>query len=132
MNRVAIAGAVLVGSAALVALGYWAGQRSENEEASRYLFDVASHMALSCANEHIVALTDFREGRTDEAIRGLELLVAAKLANLEFKRISDTTIAKKSVNDLKVPLNAYQAKFKSPILDPKTNPRLSNLVGAGQ
>jgi hypothetical protein len=89
-------------------------------------------MALSCANEHIVALTDFREGRTDDAIRGLELLVATKLGNLELRRIPDTAIAKKSFDDLQGPLKAYQAKFKSPILDPKTNPRLTNLLGAGQ
>jgi hypothetical protein len=132
MKRIVFAGAVLVGSAALTSLGYWAGRRTESQEASRYLFDVTSHMALSCANEHIVALTDFREGRTDDAVRGLELLVATKLGNLELNRISDTTIAKKSFNDLREPLKVYQAKFKSPVLDPKTNPRLTNLLGAGQ
>jgi hypothetical protein len=132
MNRIAIAGAVLIGSAVLVAIGYWAGQRTANEGASRYLFDVTSHMALSCANEHIVALTDFREGRTDDAVRGLELLVAAKLGNLELRKISDTAIAKKSFGDLQGPLKVYQAKFKSPILDPKTNPRLTNILGGAQ
>lgn len=132
MSRIAIASALLVGGVALVALGYWAGQRKEEREASRYLFDVTSHLALSCANEHIVALTDFREGKGDDAIRGLELLTAAKLANLDASRISDTTIAKKSLGELRGPFNAYQAKFKSPILDPKANPRLATLWGAGQ
>jgi hypothetical protein len=132
MNRIAIAGAVLVGGVALVGLGYWMGQRTEERDASRYLFDVTSHMALSCANEHIVALTGFREGKADDAIRGLELLAAAKLESLDANRISDTTIAKKSFTELRGPLNLYQAKFKSPVLDPTTNPRLSNLLGAGR
>jgi hypothetical protein len=132
MNRVAIAGAALIGAAGLLAIGYWAGTRAEEREGSRYLYDVTSHMALSCANEHLVALIDFREGRTDEGVRGLELLVATKLANLESKRIADTTIAQKSFADLQAPLNAYQAKFKSPVLDPKTNPRLNKLLGTGQ
>jgi hypothetical protein len=132
MNRIASAGAVLVGALALIAVGYWAGQRTEEREASRYLFDVTSHMALSCANEQIVALTDFREGKANDAIRGLELLTAAKLANLEANRISDTTIARKSLGELRGPLSAYQAKFKSPALDPKTNPKLANLLGTGQ
>ena len=132
MNRITIASGVMVGSVALVALGYWAGQRTEAQQASRYMFDVTSHMALSCANEHIVALTDFREGRADEAIRGLELLVAAKLANVDSKRIANTTIAKKSFGELRDPLKVYEAKFKSPILDPKANPGLSNLLDARQ
>jgi len=132
MHRVALAGAALIGATGILAIGYWAGTRAEERQASRYLYDVTSHMALSCADEHLVALMDFREGRTDEGVRGLELLVATKLGNLESKQIADTTIAQKSFADLQVPLTAYQAKFKSPVLDPKTNPRLSKLLGTGQ
>jgi hypothetical protein len=132
MHRIAIAGAALAGSVALLAIGFWAGQRTSNEESSRYLFDVTSHMTLSCANEHIVALTDVREGRTDDAVRGLELLVAARLANLDITRIRETAIAKKSFSDLRGPLSVYQEKFRSPILDAKQNPRLANILGSGQ
>ena len=132
MKRVPIAAAAFIGAAGLLAIDYWAGTRADEREASRYLYDVTSHMALSCANEHIVALMDFREGRTDEGVRGLEQLVATKLANLESRRIADTTIARKSFADLQAPLSAYQAKFKSPVLDPKTNPQLKPLLGTGQ
>jgi|SRR5687767_9293166 hypothetical protein len=132
MTRLAIAGVGLLGAVGIFAFGYWLGTRAEEREASRYLYDVTSHMALSCANEHLVALTDFREGRTEEGVRGLELLVAAKLGNLDSKGIADTTIAKRSFSNLQVPLAAYQAKFKSPLLDPKTNPELVNLLGKGQ
>ena len=129
MKKLAISGAAAVGVAGLLAIGYWAGMRAEARDASRYLYDITSHMALSCANEQLVALMDIRDGRTNQGVRGLELLVAAKLENLEAKRIADTSIARKSFADLKVPLSAYQAKFKSPVLDPKTNPRLNNLLG---
>jgi hypothetical protein len=129
MNQIVIAGAA-IGAAGLLAIGYWAGTRAEEREASRYIYDVTSHMALSCANEHLVALVDFREGRTAEGVRGLEFLVAAKLENLEPKRLAETTIAQKSFADLQGPLAAYQAKFKSSALDPKTNPRLNSLFGA--
>ena len=129
MNRIAISGAAVVGAAGLVAIGYWAGVRAEERESSRYLYDVTSHIALRCANEHLVALMDFREGRTDEGVRGLELLVAARLENLEAAKVADTAIAQKSFSDLQGPLAAYQAKFKSPLLDPRTNPRLSKFFG---
>jgi len=132
MNRIAITAVAVVGAVSLAALGYWTGTKAEERDASRYLYDVTSHMALSCANEHLVALQDFREGRTDEGVRGLELLVAAKLENLDSTRIADTTIARESFARLRAPLTAYQAKFKSPTLDPKTNARLVNLLGTGQ
>ena len=128
MNKVAKAGVALLGAISFLAIGYWAGTRAQEREASRYLYDVTSHMALSCANEHLVALLDFREGRSSQAMHGLELLVAARLENLDARRIADTTIAKKSFADLQIPLAAYQAKFRSPILDPKTNPRLNGLL----
>src|SRR5687767_13664014 len=115
MSRLAIAGAALLGAVGLVALGYWLGARAEEREGSRYLYDVTSHLTLSCANEQLVALMDFREGRTDEGVRGLELLIATKLGNLESSRIANTAIAKKSFSDLQVPLSAYQTKFKSPL-----------------
>ena len=130
MSKVAIAGAVVVGAIGLLAVGFWAGKRVTEEEASRYMYDVTSHLSLRCANEHLVALLDFREGRVEQGVRGLELLVAAKLANLDSAKIAGTAFAEKSFADLQAPLTAYQSKFKSPLLDPKTNPRLNNLLGA--
>ena len=96
MSKVAIAGAVVVGAIGLLAVGFWAGKRVTEEEASRYMYDVTGHLSLRCANEHLVALLDFREGRIEQGIRGLELLVAAKLANLDSAKIAGTAFAEKS------------------------------------
>jgi hypothetical protein len=73
---------------------------------------------------------DLREGRTEDAVRGLELLVAAKLEGIDVARIPDTTVAKKSFDSLRSPLLAYQTKFPATTLDPKKNPRLENVMRA--
>jgi hypothetical protein len=131
MSKLAIrnvsAMAVLV---ALVASAYAYGQWTAKQEAAAYVYDVSTHLALSCTNEHVVALTDLREGKTEDAVRGLELLVAAKLEGMDVARIPSTTVAKKSFESLRAPLVAYQTKFPATNLDPKKNPRLDNVMRA--
>ena len=130
MSKSIIRGLWVVVVVVLVAGAYIYGQRTAKEDASAYLYDVSTHLTLSCTNEHIVALMDLREGRTEDAVRGLELLVAAKLEGIDVARIPNTTVAKKSFDSLRSPLLAYQTKFPATTLDPKKNPRLENVMRA--
>jgi hypothetical protein len=123
-------GLLLLVAMGITAGAYWLGRTSGEREASAYLFDVGTHLTLSCSNEHVVMLTELREGRIDEAIRGLELLVTAKLENIDTTKLPNTTIARKSLDDLRVPLVAYQTKYPATTLDPKKNPRLNSVMQA--
>ena len=130
MSKSVGAGLLVVAAIVLAASAYTFGRRSANLEASAQLFDLSTHLVLSCVNEHVVALTELREGRTEEAIRGLELLVTAKLEQIDVNRIPSTTVAKKSLENLRTPLVAYQTKFPVTTLDSKKNPRLENVMRA--
>lgn len=130
MSKPVIRSFVAVAVIALVASAYAYGQWTAKRDASSYLYDVSTHLALSCTNEHIVALTELREGKTEDAVRGLELLVAAKLEEIDVARIPSTTVAKKSFESLRAPLLAYQTKFPTTTLDSKKNPRLGNALRA--
>ena len=61
-------------------------------------------------------------------MQGSELVVAARLEGIDVARIPDTTFAKKSLEDLRTSLLAYQTKFPTTTLDPKKNPRLDNVM----
>ena len=130
MSKLAIRGLFAVAVVVLVASAYAYGQWTAKQEAAACLYDVSTHLALSCANEHVVALTDLREGKTEDALRGLELLVAAKLEGIDVARLPSTIVAKKSFESLRAPLVAYQTKFATTTLDPKKNPRLDNVMRA--
>jgi hypothetical protein len=121
-------GLLVVTVVALVVAAYAHGRWSAKHETSTYAYDLGTHLTLSCINEHVVALTDIREGRTDDAVRGLELLVTAKLESIDPARIPDTIVAKKSLESLRTPLQAYQKKFPTTTLDAKKNPRLENVM----
>ena len=130
MSKPAIRALLAIAVVIFVASAYAYGQWTAKQEAAAYVYDVGTHLALSCANEHVVALTDLREGKTEDAIRGLELLVAAKLEGIDVARIPGTTVAKKSFENLRAPLGAYQTKYPATTLDPKKNPRLENVMRA--
>ena len=130
MSKSAIRGLLAIVVVVLVASAYAYGQWMAKQEAAAYVYDVTTHLVLSCTNEHVVALTDLREGKTEDAIRGLELLVAAKLEGIDVARIPGTTVAKKSFESLRAPLVAYQTKFPTTTLDPQKNPRLENVIRA--
>jgi len=133
MSKSVVRGLVVVAVIALVASAYAYGRRSANQDASAHLYDVndvSTHLVLSCSNEHVVALTELREGRTEDAIRGLELLVTAKLEQIDVAKIPSTAVAKKSLESLRAPLVAYQTKFPMTTLDSKKNPRLENVMRA--
>ena len=130
MSKSAIRALLAFAVVVLVASAYAYGQWTAKQETAAYVYDVSTHLALSCTNEHVVALTDLREGKTEEAVRGLELLVAAKLEGIDVGRISSTTVAKKSFESLRAPLVAYQTKYPTTTLDPKKNPRLDDVIRA--
>jgi hypothetical protein len=130
MSKSAIRGLLAVAVVILLASAYAYGRWTAKQEAAAYVYDVSTHLVLSCTNEHVVALTDLREGKTEDAVRGLELLVAAKLEGIDVARIPSTIIAKKSFEGLRAPLVAYQTKFPTTTLDPKKNPRLDNVMRA--
>ena len=117
---------------ALMAIAYAYGRKSADLDASARLFDVSTHLVLSCSNEHVVALTELREGKVEDAVRGLELLVTAKLEQIDVTKIPSTVVAKKSLESLRGPLIAYQAKFPMTTLDSKKNPRLESVMRALQ
>lgn len=128
MSKLVIRGLTTVAVLVLVASAFLYGRSTAARDASAYLYDVSTHLVLSCSNEHVVALTDLREGKMEDAVRGLELLVVAKLEGIDVRRIPDTTLSKKSLQSLRAPLLEYQAKFPTTMLDSKKNPRLDSIV----
>jgi len=128
MSKSIIRGLWVVMVIAIAAGAYVFGQWTERRDAAAYVYDVAAHISLSCSNEHLATLTDLRAGKTQDAVQGSELVVAARLEGIDVARIPDTTFAKKSLENLRTSLLAYQTRFPTTTLDPKKNPRLGNVM----
>lgn len=124
MSRRVYRGLVVIFAVVVAVTAYYLGRRSAMEAASAHLYDVSAHLLLSSVNEQVIALTQLRDGKTDEAIRGLELLVTAKLEQIDADKVATTIVASKSLQNLRAPLVAYQTQFPMTTIDSKKNPKL--------
>lgn len=126
MSRTGQIGILVVAAIGIAVGAYSFGRMIEEKEASAYLLDVSTHLTASCSNEHVVTLADLREGKIAEAIRGLELLVIAKLERIDIKAMPNDRISKKSIDDLRALLATYQAKYPGTAIEPKKTSRLNS------
>lgn len=119
----------LGGIALLILCGgcYVWGRSSADQEWSKHLFDALTLQRLLWVRTDLTNLSLLREGKVEEAIQGMEVVIESGVKTLDVDRAKAAPLSGPDLERTKQALTQYNAKFTATQLDPKRNAQVGNI-----